>query len=151
VTTEATSQKMLEPLDVFVGEWSMASSLAPTPADAPRARTTFEWLPHRRFLIQRWEIEHPDAPDGIAIIGFDADKATLLQHYFDSRGVARVYEMTFADSVWALQRTAAAPDFSQRFTGTFENDGNTIVGRWEISTDGSNWNPDFALTYTRLR
>jgi hypothetical protein len=36
--------------------------------------------------------------------------------------------MTFADKVWTLQRIAAAPDFSQRFTGTFGDD-DTIVGR----------------------
>jgi hypothetical protein len=149
--TETAWQKTLESLDAFVGEWSMATSLAPTPADAPPARTTFEWLPGGRFLIQRWQVDHPDAPDGIAVIGFDADTATLLQHYFDSRGVARVYEMTFADKVWTLQRFASAPDFSQRFTATFADDGNTIADRWESSSDNSNWNPDFALTYTRLR
>ncbi len=149
--TEPADHKTLEPLDVFVGEWSMATSFAPSPADAPGARTTFAWLAGRRFLIQRWEVEHPNAPDGIAIIGFDADKATLLQHYFDSRGVARVYEMTFADKVWTLQRFAAAPDFSQRFTGTFDEGDNTIVGHWESSSDGSNWSHDFDLTYTRLR
>jgi Protein of unknown function (DUF1579) len=142
---------MLEPLDAFVGEWSMATSLSPSPADAPRARTTFEWLPGRRFLIQRWEVDHPDAPDGIAVIGFDSDKTTLLQHYFDSRGVTRVYEMTFADKVWTLQRYAAAPDFSQRFTASFDDEGDTIAGRWESSSDGSNWDPDFDLSYTRLR
>ena len=59
--------------------------------------------------------------------------------------------MTIADRVWTLQRVAAAPDFSQRFTGTFDDDDNTIVGRWEISSDGSTWNHDFDLTYTRLR
>src|SRR5712691_1320258 len=79
--TETTSQKSLESLDVFVGEWSIATSLAPNPGDAPRARTTFEWLTGRRFLVQRWEVEHPEAPDGIAIIGFDTDKATYLQHF----------------------------------------------------------------------
>ena len=147
--TETTSQKSLESLDVFVGEWSIATSLAPNPGDAPRARTTFEWLLGRRFLIQRWEVEHPEAPDGIAIIGFDAHKATLLQHYFDSRGLARVYEMTFADNVWTLQRFAAAPDFSQRFTGTFNKAGDTISGMWEISRDGATWEHDFDFTYTR--
>jgi hypothetical protein len=43
------------------------------------------------------------------------------------------------------------PDFSQRFTGTFDDDNSTIVGRWETSSDGSNWNRDFDLTCTRLR
>jgi hypothetical protein len=148
---ETAAQKALEPLDVFVGEWSMATSLAPNAADAPRARTTFEWLPGRRFLIQRWEVELPEAPDGIAIIGFDPDRATLLQHYFDSRGVARVYVMTFAGKVWTLERFAAAPDFSQRFNGRFDEDAKTIVGRWELSSDGLSWNDDFDLRYTRVR
>lgn len=101
--------------------------------------------------MQRWTVDHPDAPDGIAIIGLADAAADYLQHYFDSRGIARVYEMTFADNVWRLERHGAAPDFSQRFAGTFSDDGNTIVGRWESSSDGSNWTPDFDLTYTRVR
>lgn len=149
--TVAPPQQVLESLDVFVGEWSLATSLAPDPDDAPRARTTFEWLPGRRFLIQRWEVDHPDAPDGIAVIGFDAARATLLQHYFDSRGVARIYEMTFADGTWTLSREAPPPDFSQRFTGTFERAGETIAGAWEIAHDGTTWEHDFDLTYTRVR
>jgi hypothetical protein len=147
---ENSPQQTLDCLDVFVGEWSMSASFAPDQADGPGARTNFEWLPGRQFLIQRWEVEHPEAPDGIAIIGFDADKATLLQHYFDSRGIARVYEMTFADKVWTLQRFAAAPDVSQRFNGTFDPSGDTIVGAWESSHDGATWEHDFALTYTRV-
>ncbi len=70
---ETTTQEApLDELDIFVGEWIMITSLAPDPADAPRARTSFEWLTGKRFLVQRWEVEHPDAPDGIAIIGLDA-------------------------------------------------------------------------------
>jgi hypothetical protein len=118
--TKISPQETLDSLDAFIGEWSMSSSF--TADDGPRARTTFEWLPGRRFLIQRWGVEHPEAPDGIAVIGFDPDNGTLLQHYFDSRGIARVYKMTFADKIWTLERLAAAPDFSQRYTGTF-NDG----------------------------
>lgn len=144
------SSRQLEALDVLVGEWSLTSSFSPDPATAPRARTTFEWLLGNSFLVQRWEVDHPDAPDGIAIIGFDAEKGTLLQHYFDSRGVARVYEMGFAGKTWTLQRFGAAPDFSQRFTGTLSEDDNTIVGRWESSADGSSWEHDFDLTYTRV-
>ena len=51
--TATADQNTLDPLDVFVAAWSMAASFGPNPADAPRARTTFQWLPGRRFLIQR--------------------------------------------------------------------------------------------------
>jgi hypothetical protein len=129
-------------LDALVGEWDMASSLAGRPV---RARTTFEWLAGKQFLIQRWEIDVPEAPDGIAIIGGDP----LRQHYFDSRGVARVYEMTLADGVWTLERHADPPDFSQRFAGRFEDD-DTIAGRWERA-GGTRWELDFELVYRRVR
>jgi hypothetical protein len=116
-----------------------------------RAQTTFEWLPGKCFLIQRWEVDHPDAPDGIAIIGFDQEKTTLVQHYFDSRGVMRIYEMTFADHVWTFTRNPTPTDFAQRFTGRFDATGDTIAGTWEISRDGVEWEDDFGLTYTRIR
>jgi hypothetical protein len=80
-------------------------------------------------LVQHWRVDHPDAPGGIAIVGFDREKAGYLQHYFDARGVARVYEMEFTDRIWKLWRIS--PGFSQRFNGTFSEDANTIVGRWE--------------------
>jgi hypothetical protein len=138
---EAARSPELERLDVFVGEWKMES---------PFSAGVFEWLPGERFLIQRWAVEHPDAPDGIAIIGFDGKTRAYAQHYFDSRGVARVYEMSLDDGVWKLWREASAPDFSQRFAGTFSEDGNTIEGRWDICTDGSTWEPDFELNYLRV-
>jgi hypothetical protein len=59
--------------------------------------------------------------------------------------------MTFVDRVWKLERSAAAPDFSQRFTGTIDEDGDTVVGRCEHSSDGSTWNDAFGLTSTRVR
>jgi hypothetical protein len=85
---ETTTQEApLDELDIFVGEWIMALSFARDPGDAPRGRTSFEWLAGRRFLVQRWEVEHPDTPGGIAIIGSDGTGAGYLQHYFDSRGL----------------------------------------------------------------
>lgn len=42
-----------------------------------------------------------------------------------------------------------APGVSQRFTGTFNETADTISGKWELSTDGSTWEHDFDLTYTR--
>jgi hypothetical protein len=134
----------LDDLESLVGQWSMSSSLGADQTDAPRALTSFDWLPGKRFLIQRWEVDYPDAPDGIAIIGFDPDRRTYLQHYFDSRGVARIYDMDFAENVWTLQRIGEDPDFSQRFFGRFHDDGRSIVGRWDVSSDkGITWSSDF--------
>src|SRR5205823_2128094 len=92
----------LDRLDAFVGEWSMEAVFPGAPRTDATARTVFEWLPGDRFLVQRWEVDHPAAPDGIAIIGFDEGRDLFLQHYFDSRGVARIYEMTVEDGAWTL-------------------------------------------------
>jgi hypothetical protein len=148
--TGTNEQGQISELDVFVGEWAMTASFAPSPAEAPRASTVFEWLSGKRFLVQRWEVGHPEAPDGIAIIGLGSATGNYRQYYFDSRGVVRVYEMTFDGNTWALERRATKPDFSQRFTGNFR-DQDTVVGRWERSDDGSNWTHDFDLTYARVR
>ena len=141
----------LEPL---VGEWSL--EMTPPggePSGDVGARVTFEWLEGKTFLVERWQVPIPEAPDGIAIIGYDEGRGTLLQHYFDERGVARVYEMTLEDGVWELSRTKAdfdPLDFAQRFRGTFEDDGQTIAGSWEIAHDGSTFEHDFDLTYRRV-
>jgi hypothetical protein len=138
-------------LGVFVGKWAIEADFPDAPPIDARGQTTFEWMPGERFLIQRWEAPDP-APDGIAVIGFDDGRGTYLQHYFDARGVARIYEMSVGDGVWRLSRTApdfTPLDFAQRFTGTFSEDGRRIDGTWEICHDGSTWEHDFRLIYTK--
>lgn len=140
-------------LERFLGEWTMRITF-PGQAPAEGGRVAFEWMAGEQFLIQRWETPVPEAPDGLALIGFDADRGTLLQHYFDSRGVARVYTMSVEDGVWKLWRNTAdfSPlDFAQRYSGTFSDDGQTIAGAWEIAYDGVSWEHDFDLTYVRVR
>jgi hypothetical protein len=139
-------------LDVLIGEWSMEARFPGAPPSDLRGRVVFEWMTGDKFVIQRWEIPIPDAPDGVAIIGFDEGRQGLLQHYFDSRGVARVYEMTLEGGIWTLSRTKpdfSPLDFSQRFIGRFSDDGMRIDGTWETSNDGADWTHDFDLIYTR--
>jgi hypothetical protein len=98
--------------------------------------------------VERWEIARPEFPNGIQIIGRDDAAHDFTAHYFDSRGVARIYTMSLSDGVWRLWRDD--PDFSQRFTGTFSDQNDTITGRWENSSDGTTWEHDFTLTYRRV-
>jgi hypothetical protein len=83
------------------------------------------------------------------IIGRDESTETYCILYYDSRGVSRVYQMSLSDGVWKMWREV--PDFSQRFTGTFGDNGQTITGRWESSSDGAHWEHDFDLTYKKAR
>jgi hypothetical protein len=141
-------QARLDRLNAFIGEWRMEASF-PTSADGA-GRAVFEWLLGGRFLTERAEL--PGAPDSFAIVGVNED-GTYTQHYFDSRGLARVYAMTFEDGVWTLLRDApdfTPLDFAQRFSGKFDGDGRTIRGRWESSTDVTTWTHDFDLTYTKV-
>jgi hypothetical protein len=146
---------VLGPLAALVGEWETeavfeAGFLGPdTPAVSGRGHTSFEWMDGEFFLLQRFSAEHPAAPNGLAVIGAGEDGKTLTQHYYDSRGVERVYRMSLDSGVWKLQRDA--PGFCQRFTGTLASDGATIEGAWEMSPDGSAWKHDFRLTYRKLR
>lgn len=132
----------LEQLAALVGDWALGDPAAPI------GRTSFSWLEGGFFLVQRWAVDIPEAPDGIAIIGEDAAGGGLVQHYYDSRGIARVYGMSLDDGVWRLWRDGS--DFSQRFTGRFSDDGTTISGAWEIAPDGSRWEHDLDLVYTRV-
>ena len=104
-------------LEPFVGEWGVEVTFPGQEKPVGGgARTTFEFMPGERFLVQRWEVPIPEAPDGIAIIGVAEVGGKLLQHYFDTRGVARVYKMSFADGVWKLWRETE--DFSPLRTRT---------------------------------
>jgi hypothetical protein len=147
-------ERAIRRLAAFIGEWRMQATFKDTPATEAVASVVFEWLPGERFLIERWEVPVPEAPDGIAIIGADPENhGNYLQHYFDSRGVARVYQMSFGDGIWKLWRDTpdfSPLDFSQRYAGLLSEDGNTISGAWKICHDGATWEHDFDLTYTRL-
>ena len=127
----------LEALDALVGDWALGDPSAAV------GRTSFSWLQGGFFLVQRWTVDVPVAPDGIAILGEDATTGGLVQHYYDSRGVARVYQMRLEGGTWTLWRDG--PDFWQRFSGRFSEDGTTISGTWEHSPDGSTWEHDFDL------
>jgi hypothetical protein len=135
----------------LIGTWTVEAEF-PT-LGVVRGRTTFDWLLGRRFVLERSEAEHPDAPDSHSVLAPDpARPGGFVQHYFDSRGVVRLYEMAFDGRTWTLERRTpdfSPLDFAQRFTADLGDDGDTIAGRWETAPDGEEWRLDFRLTYRR--
>jgi len=145
----------LDRLEALVGSWELEATFeegffgAGSPAVTERGgRTTFEWLEGRFFLLQRFSVENPMAPSGIAVIGVAVDDETFEQHYYDSRGVARVYRMSLEGNAWKLWREH--PGFWQRYVGEISEDATRIEGAWEKSADGSRWEHDFGLVYLRV-
>ncbi|HYX76485.1 MAG TPA: hypothetical protein VE757_04845 [Gaiellaceae bacterium] len=142
-------QPELRGWDRFIGRWETGGAHPTLPGDAIRGTSTFEWLDDgRRFVIWRSHYEHPEIPDAITIIG--VTDGQLSMHYFDHRGVYRVYAASLDRDTWQYWRDAPPPDLSQRFTATFSDDGNTITGRGQLSQDGSTWEEDLALNYQRV-
>jgi hypothetical protein len=156
-TVNESTEGALRRLSVLVGEWTTESTHPAVPGTVIHGQATFEWLEGERFLIWRERADHPDFPDSIAIIG---DTDGLQTHSFDSGGVYRVVETRISDEAWEYfmpreqpSDTAFAdgtPGFSGRFVGTFEDGGNTIVGRVQLSYDDENWQDDLQTTYHRM-
>src|SRR6266545_1641595 len=147
----------LERLGRLVGAWATEATHPAVPGVVVHGTVDFEWLEGERFLIYRARTDHPDFPDSISVIGTtDADRVdpgasepsatteSLTMHYFDSRGVFRVYGVSIDE---ALRIWRDAPGFSQRFTGAFADGGDTFGGTWQLCTDDVNWNDDLAITY----
>lgn len=73
----------------------------------------------------------------------------LSLHYYDSRGVFRLFESAVDHEAWRFWRNA--PGFSQRFTGTFAEQGDVIVGVTQLCRDDVNWKDDLRITYRRRK
>ena len=155
---QRTRNPALDHLDALVGEWETEATHPYLPATVIRGRATFEWLAGGFFLIWRAGYDHPDIPDSIAILGCDDSSSSgevgptgggCSMHYFDSRGVSRVYGLGADRGVWRFWRDW--PGFSQRYVATISADGNTITGNGELSRDGSTWEQDLRITYRRAR
>ncbi len=150
-TPPAQPNPALKSLEVLLGDWQMElsnSSFLPNPSDTATGHVSFEWLQDGAFIMMRTGNKPSGPPNATSVIGRDDSTPTYTMLYHDSRGVSRVYAMSFSDGVWKIWRDA--PGFCQRFEGKLSTDGNTITAHWEKSFDGAMWQHDFDVTYTKI-
>ena len=132
---------------------SSVSSLCCTARRLPNARISFlrvvgpmPGMSSSALLVWRFNWESA-IPNAFSVIGHDDTLEPCSMLYTDERGVARIYQMSLDGGVWKQWRDS--PGFSQRMTGIFSADGKTITGHGELSRDGSTWEGDLDVTYTR--
>jgi hypothetical protein len=146
---QPTAEQALKELEVLVGTWNVEAT---PPGGEPwpgGASITYEWLDDdKRLLVERSTVEMPEAPDGVCVFGCDAATGRYFQLYTDDRNVCRVYEVSIGNGDFKIWRDG--PPFSQRFTGKISDDGNRIEARWEAAKDGTSWETDFDLVFTRV-
>jgi hypothetical protein len=147
--TQTPATPALKPLQPLVGVWRSeirwskeTHKLVGGPA-VLRGRVSFKWLEDGHFLVQRMG----DAARWL--IGRDDTSKRYGVLYADSRGVSRVYEMSLRNGVWRIWRKARG--FHQRFTGRFSRDRLTVKASWKRSVNGTRWQHDFDVTYTKMK
>jgi hypothetical protein len=131
----------------LVGRWTTEATHPAIPGTVISGSSQVEWLDGERFVIYRTHYDHPDFPDAISIIG---DTEGLRMHYFDTRGVYRLFELTVAADGWAISMGLCGdPPFAQRMTYTFDEADQTMLGNGQLSYDDVTWDDDLDITYRR--
>jgi hypothetical protein len=138
----------LEPFEALVGAWTTVATHPMLPGTVFHGRTTFRWLEQGAFLVMHSEFDEPGVPSAVAVFGTDDTLGQCHMLYFDERGVSRRYDVALREGVWTWKRDA--PGFAQRFTGRIADDGATIDGMGELCRDGTTWEKDLAVRYTRI-
>ncbi len=138
----------LEPLTPLVGEWRTTGTHPLVPGTTFHGRTSFTWHEGGAFLLMRSEIDEPEVPSGIAIIGSDDAAGTFTMLYFDERDISRRYIVEVADGQLSWRRDEAG--FAQRMVLSIAADGARLDGKGTMARDHGAWEDDLQLTYHRV-
>jgi Protein of unknown function (DUF1579) len=132
-------------LDVFVGKWNMEGQQYDGligPAAKINAVNTYQWLTGGFFLVHRFEGHVGDSEAAcIEIIGHDAASQSYPTHSFYNNGITNEWRARERDGVWTFTGDwqLGGKSLKVRCTTVFSDSGNTMTGKWEHSSDGSNW------------
>ena len=131
---------MPSPLDRLLGSWRLTMHHSQM-VEPVTGHLRYERVLGDAFVALDWVYEHPDFPDAIAML----DETHF--HYFDVRGVIRVFDFELDESGWRM--TWIAPEFSQRSTARFLGDDVIEVEGERSSDEGVTWQHDFRMELHR--
>src|SRR5581483_9466391 len=121
----------LEPLAPLIGRWRTTGTHPLVPGTTFHGRTSFEWHEHGAFLLMRSEIDEPEIPSAVAILGSDDAAGTFTMIYFDERDISRHYSVEVTDGGLSWHRNEAG--FAQRMVLTIGANGDRLDARGTMS------------------
>jgi hypothetical protein len=142
--------------DRLIGEWHGEGEIPIEPPMKVSVEAKIERL--GQFIVFSSTAEPADVPASISIIGGAPEGEPQPMHYFDARGVKRLFMAAIDGSTLKMWRAPGedwngpdGPGFNQRYIGTISADGSSIHGRWErgMGDAGDRWEVDFPLSYVR--
>lgn len=136
-----TSWKVLA--DRLLGSWEARATHTHLPGVVVHGTSSFERLGDEGFLVHRTQYDHPALPDALSLL------RDGQQHYFDTRGVMRLFALSHTSEGWSVVRPQLGADFGQRMTWQLEQGGTAVSGRSQLSHDGVRWEDDLAVVYRR--
>ena len=143
------SDAALERLEPLIGRWKTAGTTtdaAGVAVDRIDALDTYERLPGGALLHLVDARVGEQKVEGAEIIGHDPASESYLTQYFGSDG-PNAYEARLEEDdgvlVWSMRSK------TDRFTGTFNDARNVIIGHWDALDDDSNWQPWMYITLTK--
>src|SRR5215218_5475254 len=87
----------LEPLAPLLGDWRTTGTHPLVPGTTFHGRTSFAWHEGGAFVLMRSEIDEPEIPSGVAVIGSDHPAGTSTMIYFDERNTSRRYTVEIGE------------------------------------------------------
>jgi hypothetical protein len=146
----------MKQFDRLIGEWHVEGEIPIDPPMKVSGEAKIDRL--GAFIVFSSVAEPAEVPDSLSVIGGARDDEPQPMHYFDSRGVKRLFMTAVEGSTWKIWRAPGedwngpdGPGFNQRFIGEISADGRTIEARWErgMGDAGDDWELDFPITYIR--
>lgn len=135
----------------LVGTWNIEISNAeflPEPEHKASFSVEYKWIEDGAAIAVRQGGTEDDPQTASWIIGREESSEDYTVLYNDSRGISRVYNMSYKNNVWKMWRDN--PEFMQRFEGKVNLDNKTIEAYWENSSDGDkNWHHDFDMLFSK--
>jgi hypothetical protein len=109
-------------------------------------------LPGNFFVEHKWDGKQGSlAFSGTEILGYDAASKGYVSHIFDSFGNTSVLKGTVKGDVYTYTADSIVAGKPLKERGTLTVAKDTITSKWEYSSDGAKWLPNFEVKMTRAK